>query len=234
MSSKMTRKAATVALAGAAGAMMALTVAGPVAAAPHGRGPELVSNRLPAVKANTASWVNLYWRTNTPVCSARVQVDGGRQVAVAYPGMRRTTTFTGGDTLRPGRTAATPFRVTPVRQGGSVALLRAVMSYTDCGRHARTQWKRVNLALPVLRNLRPMPGNHWTPGQGQPGHAQPGHSQPGLGLPGHAQPGHTQPGHGQPGLGQPGHTQPGHGQPGLGLPGHGQPGHGPGGVQGTR
>src|SRR5262245_46004101 len=110
MNSKVTRAAATVALAGAATAAVALT-ATPASAAPgHNRGPEPVSTRLTAVKANTSSWVNVYWRTDSPVCDAKVQVEGGRQVAISYPGMRRTTTFTRGDSLRPGRVAATPIR----------------------------------------------------------------------------------------------------------------------------
>jgi collagen triple helix repeat protein len=219
MISKVTRTATMTALVGLAGAMVALTGASSASAAPSAwpsaRGPQPVSTRLPAVRANTASWVNIYWRSNTPVCSARVQVDGGRQVAVAYPGMQRTTTFTRGDSLRPGRIAATPVQVRPMLRTSGVVLLRAVMSYNDCGRHARMQFKRVDLALPVLRNMRPgLPGNQHTPGlpghPGQPG--QPGHpGQPGQpGQPGHpGQPG--QPGHpGQPG--QPGHP---------GMPGHG-------------
>jgi hypothetical protein len=157
------RMIAAVALAGAAGSVATLAAAGPASAAMP-RGPQPVSNRLTAVKANTASWVNIYWRTNRPVCNAKVAVDGGRQVRVSYPGLRRTTTFTTGNTLRPGRTAATPIRVNPIARRSGVVVLRASMSYTDCGRHARTQWTRANLSLPVIRQIGGAPGNH------RPGH----------------------------------------------------------------
>jgi hypothetical protein len=193
MSSKVMRAAAMAALASAAGVMAALTAAGPATAAPA-RGPEPVSTRLTAVNSNTSSWVNIYWRSDTPVCDAQVRVDGGRQVRIAYPGMRRTTTFTRGNALRPGRTAATPVQVSPNVRNGGIVLLRAVMSYDDCGRHARTQFKRVNLALPVLRNFGPgMPGQHvpgpHTPGQHLPGQQDPGQHNPGQHNPGQHNPG---------------------------------------------
>lgn len=151
MSTKIKRMMAAVALAGAASSAVAFAATVPASAAPrHLDGPQPVTTRLAPVKAGTTSWVNIVWRTDSPVCDAKVQVDGGHQVTVSYPGMRRTTTFTHGDTLRPGRTAATPIRVNPGRHDGVVPL-RAVMSYNDCGRHSRTEFTRVNLALPVLR-----------------------------------------------------------------------------------
>jgi hypothetical protein len=213
MSSKVTR-AAALALAGAAGAVVAMTAVSPATAA-HARGPQPVSNRLTAVQANASSWVNIYWRTDSPVCAARVQVDGGRQVAVSYPGMRRTTTFTRGDVLRPGRIAATPIQVRPLVRSGGVVVMRAVMSYTDCVRHARTQFRRVSLALPVIRNIRPsLPGHQF------PGHQVPGHQVPGHQVPGHQVPGHQVPGHQVPGQQVPGHQVPGN----QGTPGHQIPG----------
>jgi hypothetical protein len=159
----MKRTIAALALAGAAGSVATLAAAGPAVAQP--RGPQPVTTRLAAVKANTASWVNIFWRTDRPVCDAQVQVDGGRQVRVSYPALRRTTTFTTGNSLRPGRTAATPIRVSPMTRNGGIVVLRATMSYTDCGRHARTQWTRANLALPVIRQV-----IHQAPAPHRPGH----------------------------------------------------------------
>jgi hypothetical protein len=191
------RMVAAVALAGAAGSVATLAAAGPAAAMP--RGPQVVSNRLTAVKANTTSWVNIYWRTDRPVCNAQVAVDGGRQVRVSYPGLRHTTTFTTGTSLRPGRTAATPIRVSPVSRTSSVVVLRASMSYTDCDRHARTQWTRVDLTLPVIRQVIGQPGVHFPgahlPGNHMPGAHLPGNHMPVGHLPGHPQPGDHRPGH---------------------------------------
>ncbi|GIM90317.1 hypothetical protein [Paractinoplanes toevensis] len=183
MKKTMIRMFAAVALAGAAGSV-ALTLATAGSASAAGRGPQPVSNRLTTVKANTPSWVNIFWRTNRPVCAVRVSVDGGREVAVAYPGMRRSTTFTTGDSLRPGRTAVTPIRVTPVRRTSGVSILRATVSYTDCSRKARTQFTQATLALPVIRTGRPMgqqfPGQQGHQGQqGQQFPGQQGHQFPG-------------------------------------------------------
>ncbi|WP_433293613.1 hypothetical protein ACQP2F_31055 [Actinoplanes sp. CA-030573] len=158
MSKKMTKALAAVALVGAAGSAAALATAGPAAAAP--RGPQPVTTRLAPVTANMPSWVNIAWRTDRPVCDARVSVDGGRSVAVSYLRPGRTTTFRTGDTLRPGRTGVTTIRVNAMRRTSGFEVLKAALSYTDCGRHARTQFARVNLVLPVVRNAGPQ-------GQGQ-------------------------------------------------------------------
>ncbi|GAA2649795.1 hypothetical protein [Paractinoplanes durhamensis] len=162
MKNTMVRMIAAVALAGAAGSALALATAGAASAAPSMPGaPQPVSSRLTAVKANTPSWVNIFWRTGRPVCDVKVSVDGGREVAIAYAGMRRSTTFTTGDSLRPGRTGVTPIRVTAIRRDSGVALLRTTMSYTDCGKRARTQFTRATLALPVIQHVRP--GQHQMP-----------------------------------------------------------------------
>ncbi|MET3428150.1 hypothetical protein BJ973_007362 [Actinoplanes tereljensis] len=178
MKKTMVRMIAAVALAGAAGSV-AITLATAGSASAAGRGPQPVSNRLTTVKANTPSWVNIFWRTDRPVCDVQVSVDGGREVAVAYPGMRRTTTFTSGDSLRPGRTAVTPIRVTPMRRDSGVSVLRATVSYTNCDRKSRTQFTRSTLALPVIRTGRPI-GQQF-PGQQFPGQQFPGqqHQIPG-------------------------------------------------------
>jgi hypothetical protein len=175
MSNKTTRILAAVALAGAAGSAVSLAAAGPAAAAPWApKGPQPVNTRLAPVKANTTSFVNIAWRSNTPACDVRLRVEGGRNVVVSYLRPGRFTTFSTGNTLRPGRTAVTTVRVSPMRRDSGFEVLRAALSYTDCSRHGRTQITRTNLVLPVVRNMGPVqqPG-HSMPGQ-QPGHSMPG------------------------------------------------------------
>lgn len=162
----MKRTITALALAGVAGSVATAALAGPAAAQP--RGPQPVTTRLAAVKANTPSWVNIFWRTDRPVCDAKVQVDGGRQVRVSYPALRHATTFTTGDSLRAGRTAATPIQVSPMTRTSGVVVLRATMSYTDCSRHARTQFTRATLSLPVIKKV-VRPATH-RPTTHRPGH----------------------------------------------------------------
>ncbi|GAA0562300.1 hypothetical protein GCM10010172_51880 [Paractinoplanes ferrugineus] len=167
MKSTMVRTVASLALAGAAASAVSLATAGSAQAT--GRGPQPITNRLTTVTANTPSWVNIFWRTDRPVCNARISVDGGREVAVSYRRPGRFTAFTTGDTLRPGRTAITQIQVTPMRRVSGLSVLRTTMTYNDCGRHARTQFTRASLVLPVIRTIRP--GHPTQPGHpGQPGH----------------------------------------------------------------
>ncbi|MGX6602305.1 PT domain-containing protein [Micromonosporaceae bacterium Da 78-11] len=202
---KSRRIGAIVALATAAVGMATVTATAPAVAAPQS-GPQPVSNWLRAVNAHQASWVNIYWRTNSRICDVEVKV-ASRNLDIDYPGNRRSTSFSRGDTLRPGRTDYTAIRVDADFARAGVAKLRTAISYTDCSRRARTQWKTVNLSLPILRNSNgPGHGNPGGPGQHQgPGQQGPGqHQGPGQQGPGQQGPG--QHGPGQPG-GQP-TTQP--------------------------
>lgn len=202
------RFGAVVALATAAFGMAATVATAPATAVP--RGPQPVSHWLQSVRANTGSWVTIHWRTDRPVCDAEVRVRGER-VRVDYLGFRRSATFSRGDSLRPGRTDFTRFRVTPFGQRPGVARLWATISYDECGFRARTQTRTAVLSLPVLRNTGP--GGY--DGPGGPGHGQPDgpgqHNGPGA------------PGHGGPGQGPNG---PGQGGPGQHTPGGGQGGPG--------
>jgi hypothetical protein len=216
------RIGALVALTTAAVSMGTATLAAPAAAAP--RGPVPVSNWLRAVKAHENTWVNIYWRTNTRICDAEVKLYA-RDVEVDYRGFRRSATFSRGDSLRPGRTDFTPVRVEADFDRAGVARLRAVISYDNCGRNARTQINTFSLSLPVLRNSRPGhgfpggPGNNGRPGDGRPGDGRPGDGRPGDGRPGDGRPGDGRPGDGRPGDGRPGDGRPGDGRPGNDGPG---------------
>ncbi|GLY01325.1 hypothetical protein [Actinoplanes sp. NBRC 101535] len=198
-----------VALATAATGLLAVAAA-PAAAAP--RGPQPVSTWLQSVRANTSSWVNIYWRTDRRICDVEVRVRA-EQARVDYPGNARSATFSRGDSLFPGRTDFTRIRVTPFLQRQGVTQLWTTMTYDDCGFKARPQTRTAVLSLPVLRadNWPGGPGGPGGPGQGQPGGQGQGQGQPGG-----------------PGQGQPG--GPGQGQPGgPGAGGPGGPGNGPGG-----
>jgi hypothetical protein len=224
---KSRRIGAIVAMATTAVGVASMVASAPASAA--SRGPEPVSNWLRPVRAFTTNQVDIYWRTDRPVCDVQVRV-AARGVDVGYPGHRRYASFNRGNSLRPGRTDYTSVQINPDFDRPGAALLRAVITYDTCGFHARSQSKTFTLTLPVLRNDRP--GHDWPGGPGNgPGGNGPGgndHGQPGdnHGAPGgndHGQPGdnHGAPGgndHGQPG--GPGGND--HGQPGDN---HGGPGH---------
>jgi hypothetical protein len=212
---KSRRIGAIVAMATVAAGIGAATAAAPAAAVV--RGPQPVSNWLQQVRANTSSWVTIHWRTDRRVCDVEVRVRGDR-VKVDYPGFRRSTSLSRGDTLRPGRGDFSRIRVTPYAQRTGVTRLWATISYDECGWRSRTMTRTAVLSLPVLRNT--WPGGNGGPGG--PGHGHPGGpGQGGPGGPGQGGPGtpgqHSGPGggHSGPGQGGPGHTHSGGGQ---GLP----------------
>ena len=177
------RIGALVATATAAVGMAAVTAMAPASAAPV-RGPQPVSHWLGAVRGNTDSWVKIYWRTERPVCDVQVRVSG-RNVDVDYRGHRRFATLTRGSTLRPGRPDFTPVEVNPDFDRAGVARLRATISYDQCGRRDRTQFKSFSLALPVLRHTG-RPSND-RPGNDRPGNDRPGNSdRPGNDRPGNS------------------------------------------------
>ncbi len=226
------RIAATFALATAAAGLTATAAAPALAAAP--RGPQPVTTWLTPIRAGVPTWVDIAWRTDRPVCDARVQVRGER-VRVEYPGNRRAANFLKGSVLTPRRAEVTRIRVTSDRMTGGPAKLWATMSYNECGLRARTQTRTTALTLPVVR-ITP-PGGQGGPGgpgaghpggptdPGTPGQGQPGQNQPGTPHQGGANPGTPSPG----GAGNPGGSQPG--GPGghqQGDQGHGGPGQGGG------
>jgi hypothetical protein len=150
---KSRRIGAVVAMATAAAGMATVATAAPAAAAD--RGPQPVSNWLTAVRANTVSWVNIYWHSGRTVCDTQVRVNGGRWVDVGYPGNRRSASFPRGGTLRAGRSDYTAVRVDPDFDRSGIAQLRATIEYTSCGWNARTESKAFALNLPVIRDGRP-------------------------------------------------------------------------------
>src|SRR4051794_35206883 len=92
------------------GALVAATAAtvgmrslvAPTAAQAAPRGPQPVSNFVHRVRAHTDTWVSVRWQTERRICDATVWVNG-RRVDVDYPRGRHSTSFSRGDTLRPGR-----------------------------------------------------------------------------------------------------------------------------------
>jgi hypothetical protein len=143
------RIGAVVAAAVAAVGMMTLGSISAAAAAPAGPAP--VTTWLKPVKANTSTWVNLAWQTNRPACHAKIWVDGGRSVKVAYPSHRSFTSFSKGDSLSPRRGDVSAFVVTPVFSKPGVAMLRATIEYDNCLPRARKMRSTTALTLPVQR-----------------------------------------------------------------------------------
>jgi hypothetical protein len=137
--------AATVA---AVGMMSAVQVA-PASAAP--KGPEPTNSLLSTVRADTPTWVNVWWRTDRRACGVRVVAWDSARVSVDYPGGRAFTSFSNGSTLNRRETDYTAFRVTATYGRGTWALLAAQVYYNDCGPRARTKVKSVGFLLPVRR-----------------------------------------------------------------------------------
>ncbi|WP_052359334.1 hypothetical protein [Actinoplanes friuliensis] len=231
----------------AASVGMASLVA-PTAAQAAPRGPQPVSSGIRAVQAGQDTWVGIRWTTDRRICDVAVRVNG-RGVEVDYPGNRRSTSFPRTDSLRPGRTDVTNFRVDADFRRSGIARLSTVIAYDHCGRRDRTIVKRFNLFMPVIvrggnqggpGHGHGGPGNghhngdghgHGGPGNGHNngdghGHGGPGNGGPGNGGPGNGGPGNGGPGNGGPGNGGPGNGGPGNGGPGNGGPGNGGPGNG--------
>ncbi len=164
--------AATVAAVG----MSSVGTVAPAVAAEGG--PRPVSNWLRAVRANTPTWVNVYWRTDRPVCDAEVRFSGMR-VRVDYPGWRNYTSFSRGDSLRPRRVDYTAIRVTPYFNRSGIAVLRATITYDTCGPHAFTRWSSTVLTLPVIRNGWSNGGGTWNDNHGNGGWDGDGHGNGG-------------------------------------------------------
>jgi hypothetical protein len=138
------------ALAAAAFASVGMSaLIAPTAAEASPRGPQPVSNFVQRVRAHTDTWVGIRWQTDRRICDARVWVNG-RRVDVDYPRNARSTSFSRSDSLRPGRGDITRFRVNADFDRSGVALLRATISYDNCGRHSRTIRKSFGIALPVV------------------------------------------------------------------------------------
>jgi hypothetical protein len=121
----------------------------PASAADQARGPQPVTSLLPAVDPHDGAWVSVKWRTDRKVCDVKLQVWGNRKVEIDYPSDRDYTSFSRGDTLRPGRTDYTSFRVTAHYNRPAWALLTATISYDFCGRHAPDMSSTTGFMLPV-------------------------------------------------------------------------------------
>jgi hypothetical protein len=137
--------AATVAAVG----MVAVAQAVPASAAP--KGPEPVNSLLSTVRADTPTWVNVWWKTDRRACNVKVVAWNSSRVNVDYPSGRAYTSFSHGATLDRRETDFTAFRVTATYSQGNWALIAAQVYYNDCGRHARTKVKSVGFLLPVRR-----------------------------------------------------------------------------------
>ncbi len=216
---KSRRIGAIVAVATTAVGVASLVASAPAVAA-GARGPQPVSGWLRPVRAHTANWVDIYWRTDKTVCDVQVRVVG-QSVDVSYVGHRQFASFNRGTMLRSGQTDYTSVQISPDFDQSGTAQLRAIVSYDSCRFHARTQTSSYSLTLPVLRNdTRPGHGFPGNPGHGGPGDAGPGHGGgPGAG-------GHGDGGQGNGGQGNGGQGSGGHGDGGQGNNGHGDGGQG--------
>jgi hypothetical protein len=117
----------------------------------HGpRGPQVVSNWLHRVNAGEAESVSVWFRgTDRRICDFKLHVRDTRQVEVSYPRHRRYASLSNGDTLVRGETDRATFRVEANSRRDASAFLTATVSYNDCGRHSRIQFKRFGLLLPI-------------------------------------------------------------------------------------
>jgi len=125
------------------------SVASSAAAAPRFTGPRPVTQLLPTVDPNDPTWVGVRWTTDRRVCDVKVTVWGNRSVRVDYAGRAGYASFRRGDTLRPGRTDVTAFRVTARFDRPVWAILAATITYDHCGRNSRTLTRNTGLLLPV-------------------------------------------------------------------------------------
>lgn len=121
----------------------------PAAATPRFTGPRPVTQLLPTVDPHDPTWVAVRWATDRRICDVKVTVWGNQNVRVDYAGRAGYTSFRRSDTLRPGRTDVTSFRVTARFDRAVWAILAATVTYDHCGRNSPTLTKSTGLLLPV-------------------------------------------------------------------------------------
>lgn len=141
------RRALAATLAGITLASVATPTA--AGAAPRVTGPRPVTQLLPTVDPNDPTWVGVRWATDRHICDVKVTVWGNRNVRVDYVGRDGHASFRRSDTLRPGRTDVTAFRVTARFDRAVWAILAATITYDHCGRNSPTLTKNIGLLLPV-------------------------------------------------------------------------------------
>jgi hypothetical protein len=130
------------------------------AASPAPRGPQVISPWLQRVDAGEAEFVSVWFRgTDRRICDFRMFVRDTRQVDVSYLRNRPYATLNTGSTLVRGERDRATFRVEANFRRDANAILSATVSYNDCGRHSRTEFKRFGLLLPV-------DGDRWHNGGG--------------------------------------------------------------------
>jgi hypothetical protein len=127
------------------------TLATTTPAPASGPGPRPVTGWLQAVPAGETSWVSVSWTTGRKICDAAVTVEGD-DVRVGYPDTTGTfTSFSQGDTLRPGQRDYIAFTVRPSNDDELFRRLEATLSYHTCGRHPVEKARTYRLVLPVPR-----------------------------------------------------------------------------------
>lgn len=141
---------ATVAVVTAAG--LATVAAGAPAAAAGKQGPHPFFDYVKPVTANTATWIDVFWDTQKPVCDAKVTLSGAK-VEVVYPENTKTySSFATADTLgakdKPQRTS---FSVTADYDTTVQVPLTAVIAYNSCGDKPVEKLKKFKVVLTVLK-----------------------------------------------------------------------------------
>jgi hypothetical protein len=144
----MRRTLATVVAAGIA----VVATAAPAAAAAK-VGPHPFLDYVKPVKAHVATWVDVWWDTEKPVCDAKVWLSG-RKIEVDYPGNTATySSFATASTLGPeDKPQRTSFRVTADYAATTEVPLTAKISYNTCGDEPVEKSKKFKVALTVLKN----------------------------------------------------------------------------------
>ncbi len=136
----------------AAVAGLATAAAGAPAAAAAKVGPHPFVDYVKPVTANTATWIDVYWDTEKPVCDAKVTL-AGRKVGVVYPENTQTySSFATADTLGPAdKPQRTSFSVTADYKTTVQVPLTATIAYNSCGDEPVEKLKKFKVTLTVLK-----------------------------------------------------------------------------------
>jgi hypothetical protein len=136
----------------AAVGMVAVAYAAPASAAPKApTGPEPVTSLLSTVRADTPTWVNVWWKTDHRACNVKVVAWDSARVSVDYPSGRAFASLHNGMALDRRETDYTSLRLKATYGRGSWALIAAQVFYDECGPHDKTKVKSVGFLLPVRR-----------------------------------------------------------------------------------
>jgi hypothetical protein len=113
-------------------------------------GPEPVTTWLSPVRPNEATWVHIFWTAGKKICDVKVTAAADK-VTIGYPTNTGTyTSFGQSDSLPSRKVDFTAIRVDADSTAATYVPISTLVSYTSCGKYAKTRTENFTVYLPVL------------------------------------------------------------------------------------